>query len=198
MNNSPLNSEKPLLEQDSQSQNLASESLENQGLHEREIEISGKDRTLTFEQVNACTWKLTDGKGSLAWSGDRSGSYRTSRALAWLMAVSGGRWVVRYRNAASKPMKLPKAKTYALEMVKGVRPGKLVGDPIGRLLRLHLDVLEPMPEMAEIRAIETADYPPLYSRPLKELEAPNSADCQLEYYPDGYPKLPDCLRRNHD
>ena len=39
-------------------------------------------------------------------------------------------------------MKLPKAKTYALEMVKGIRPGKIVTEPIGRLLRLHLDALE--------------------------------------------------------
>ena len=53
--------------------------------------------------------------------------------MAWLIGVGGGRWVARYRNKASKPMKLPKAKTYALEMVKGIRPGKLVADPIGRL-----------------------------------------------------------------
>ena len=181
MNDSSLNSEKPLLGQDSESQNLASESLENQGLQEPEIEIGTKDRTLSFEQVNACTWKLTDGKGSLAWSGDRSGSYRTSRALAWLMAVGGGRWVVRYRNKSSKPMKLPKAKTYALEMVKGIRPGiKPPNGDLNRLHRLHLDALEPMPEMSEIRARETADYPPLYSKPLEELESPNSAHYQLE------------------
>ena len=90
-------------------------------------------------------------------------------------------------------MRLAKAKAYAIEMVKGIRPRRMVADPLGRLLRLHLDVLEPMPEMAEIWAIETADYPPLYSTPLEELEAPNSADYRLEYYPDGYPILPDCL-----
>ena len=73
------------------------------------------------------------------------------------MAVGGGRWVVRYRNKSSKPMKLPKAKTYALEMVKGIRPGKIIADPIGQLLRLHLDALEPMPEMVEIWAIETPE-----------------------------------------
>ena len=93
MNDSPLNSEKPQLEQD-RSQNLASESLENQGLQEPEIELGGKDRTLTFERVNEVTRKLTDGKGSLAWSGDRCGSYRTAGAMAWLIGVGGGRWVV--------------------------------------------------------------------------------------------------------
>ena len=156
-----MNSEKPLEPQDSQSHFSASESLENQGLQEPEIEIGDKCPSLAFEQINEVTWKLTDGRGSNAWDGYRGG-YRTTRAVAWLMGVGGGRWVVRYRDKASRPMKLPKAKTYALEMVKGIRPGRMVADPIGRLLRLHLDVLEPMPEMAEIWAIETADYPPLY------------------------------------
>ena len=192
-----MNSEKPLQPQDSQSENLAFESLENQGPQEPEIEIAANHRTLAFELVNACTWKLTDGKGSLAWSGDRSGSYRTSRALAWLMAVGGGRWVVRYRNKSSKPMKLPKAKTYALEMVKGIRPGiKPPNGDLNRLHRLHLDALEPMPEMAEIWAIETADYPPLYFRPIEDLPALESRKTDdLGYYEDGFPRLPDCLRR---
>jgi hypothetical protein len=171
------------------------EPLENQGLQEPEIEIEGKDRSLTFERVNEVTLKLTDGRGSLAWSGDRSGSYRTSRALAWLMSIGGGLWVVRYRDRSSKPMKLPKAKTYALEMVKGIRPGKVIADPIGRLHRLHLDVHEPMPEMAQVRAAETADYPPLYSRPAEPSETPKGDDHLLEYYPDGHPRLPECLDR---
>jgi hypothetical protein len=59
-----LNSEKPLEPQDSESQIPAFQSLENQGPQEPEIEISGKDRTLTFERVNEVTWKLTDGRGS--------------------------------------------------------------------------------------------------------------------------------------
>src|SRR5262245_37982237 len=108
------------------------------------------------------------------------------------MGIGGGLWIVRYRNKSSKPMRLTKAKTYALEMVKGIRPGKVITDPIGRLHRLHLDVLEPMPELAQVWAIETADYPLLCSKPLEELEA--SADYQIESYPDGYPKLPACLR----
>ena len=180
---------------DPQSQNRLFESLENQGVQEPEIEIGTKDRTLTFERVNEVTWKLTDGRGSIAWSGDRGGNYRTTRAIAWLLGIGSGLWVVRYRDKCSKPMKLPKAKTYALEMVKGVRPGKLIADTIGRLHRLRLDVEEPMPEMAQVWAIETADYPPLYSRPSEPSESPSGDDCPLEFYPDGYPMLPDCLRR---
>jgi hypothetical protein len=53
-----------------------------------------------------------------------------------------GLWVARYRDKSSKPMKLPKAKTYALEMVKGIRPGRVIADPIGRLHRVHVDVHE--------------------------------------------------------
>ena len=145
-----MNSEKPLEPQHSESHFSASETLENQGLQEREIEISGKDRTLTFERVNEVTWKLTDGKGSLAWSGDRSGSYRTTRAVAWLIGIGGGKWVACYRGKASRPMRLAKAKAYAIEMVKGIRPGKVITDPIRNLHRLHLKFAEPMPSIAEI------------------------------------------------
>jgi hypothetical protein len=133
-------------------------------------------------------------------SGDRSGNYRTTRAVAWLIGIGSGHWVVRYRNRCSKPMKLPKARKYALEMVKGIRAGKVADDPIGRLHRLCLDALEPIPGMAEILAIERADFPPLYLRPTGDLPAPESpkTDCPLECAPvDGYPKLPDCLRRRH-
>jgi hypothetical protein len=88
---------------DSQGRKPASESLENQGPQEPEIEISSKGRDLRFEEVNEVTWKLTDGKGINAWKGDRSGSYRATRAIGWLMDVGNGQWVVRYRNKASRP-----------------------------------------------------------------------------------------------
>jgi hypothetical protein len=120
----------------------ASEPLENQGLQKAKSEQSGKPRELAFEQINEVTWKVTDGRGSIAWSGDRSGGYRTNRAVAWLMGVGNGRWIVRYRNRASKPMKLPAAKRYALEMVKGIRPGRVVTDPIGDLNRMQAVLAE--------------------------------------------------------
>ena len=96
-----------------------------------------------FEQVNEVTFKLTDGKGSLVpachghWSG-----YQTTRAVAWLMGIGNGRWIVRYRNKASKPMKLLAAKKYALEMVGGIRPGRVVADPIGDLNRMQVVLAE--------------------------------------------------------
>jgi hypothetical protein len=91
---------------DSQSQKLASESLENQALQKPESEILSKGRGLRFEEVNEVTCKLTDGKGINAWKGDRSGSYRTTRAVGWLMGIGNGQWVFRYRNRASRPMRL--------------------------------------------------------------------------------------------
>src|SRR5262245_25441456 len=99
----------------------ASEPLGNQGLQEPKTAPSALPRQLTFEQINEVTWKVTDGRGSNAWAGDRSGSYRTTRAVAWLMGVGNERWIVRFRNRASKPMRLAAAKVYAVEMIKGIR-----------------------------------------------------------------------------
>jgi hypothetical protein len=120
-----------------------SEPLENQGLQEPKITLTKSPRDLRFEQVNEVTFKLTDGKGSLVptchghWSG-----YQTNRAVAWLMGVGNGRWIVRYRNKASKPMKLPAAKRYAVEMVKGIRPGRVIVDPTGDLNRMQTVLAE--------------------------------------------------------
>ena len=121
----------------------AAEPLENQGLKEPKKDLSGKPRDLSFEEINEVTWKVTDGGGSLVsashgqWPG-----YHTTRAVAWLMGIGNGRWIVRYRNKASKPMKLPAAKKYALEMVKGIRPGRVVTDPIGDLNRMQAVLAE--------------------------------------------------------
>jgi len=81
--------------QSTESQNIDFETLENQGLQEPEIDLGDK---WTFEPINEVSVKVTDGRGSLAWSGDRSGSYRTTRAVAWLMGLDDGFWVVRYRK----------------------------------------------------------------------------------------------------
>ena len=82
--------------------------------------------------------KVTDGAGTNAWTGGRPGmNYRATRAVAWLMAVGNGQWIVRYRNKASRPMKLPKARKYAVEMVKGICPGRIVADPIAELNRMQ-------------------------------------------------------------
>ena len=121
----------------------ASEPLENEGLQEPKIILTEIPKELRFEQVNEVTFKLTDGKGSLVparhghWSG-----HQTTGAVAWLMGIGNGRWIVRYRNKASRPMKLPAARKYALEMLKGIRPGRIVTDPIGDLNRMQAVLAE--------------------------------------------------------
>jgi hypothetical protein len=194
----------------------ASESLENQGLQEPEIPEGTKGRILDFEQVNEVTWKLTDGRGSIAWSGDRSGGYRTTRAIGWLMAIGNGQWIVRYRNKASKPMRLPKAKAHALEMVRGIWAGQALTDPIKNL---HQETLKAMGEsptspaplnimggerkrgfkvdretIAEILRIECPML--VGAKPLSPaLPAPPPGDYPITYDHDGYPVLPACLDR---
>ena len=115
----------------------ASKPLENQGLQEPKIILTKSPRDLRFEQVNEVTFKLTDGKGSLVparhghWTG-----HQTTRAVAWLMGICNARWIVRYRNKATRPKKLPAAKKYALEIVKGIRPGRAIDDPLRELNRM--------------------------------------------------------------
>ena len=64
------------------------------------------------------------------------------------MGLDDGFWVVRYRNKVSRPMKLNWAKTYALEMVKGIRPGSIVADPIPDLHRLLLGPEPLIPDLS--------------------------------------------------
>jgi hypothetical protein len=207
-----MTSEKASGPTDSQGGKLASESLENQGLQEPEIEQAGNRHDLRFEEVNEVTWKLTDGRGSIAWSGDRSGGYRTTRAVAWLMGVGNGQWIVRYRNKASRPMKLNAAKKYAIEMVRGVRPGRVVADPIAELNQYaanEADLAERREEPVQRQPVDLMGgtlrglvNPELRRAILAtELGEESSSaplqgdDYPLEYDENGYPELPACLDR---
>jgi hypothetical protein len=157
----------------SQSQNPDLEPVENQGLQKPQIDLTAKYR---FEYVNEVTWKITDGGGIRAWDGSRSGNYLTTRAIAWLMGIGAGYWVVRYRNRGTRPMRLNPAKRYAIEMLSGIRSGFVIADPIWQLHRYHYDALEPMPSFAEVCAIERADFPPLYRTPTPDFAAEKTAE----------------------
>ena len=69
----------------------AAEPLGFQGFQEPKSILSKTTRDLRFEEVNAVTLKLTDGRGSLVpachgyWPG-----YQTTRAVAWLMGIGNG------------------------------------------------------------------------------------------------------------
>ena len=72
------------------------------------------------------------------------------------MGIGFGRWVVRYRNRASRPMKLSAAKRYAIEMIRASDPGRIVTDPIGDLNRMQAVLAD----FAAIRADQDHDDGP--------------------------------------
>ena len=137
----------------------ASEPLENQGLQRPKRELS-------WEQVNPVTWKLTDGRGSEVpgshgqWSG-----YRTTKAVAWIVGIGSGLWIARYRRSASRPLPIHKAKIYAHEIVKGIRPGIILDDSVTLLNKITAGLMNARdsgsippvePELLDyIRQIET-------------------------------------------
>lgn len=109
--------------------NRGSKSGGNQG------SISAKStpkQNWTFEQVSDVAVKLTDGRRSLVpsshgqWRG-----YETTLALGWLLCMGSVFWVVRIGDRRSPPMKLPAAKAYALEMLKGSATASSSPTPFG-------------------------------------------------------------------
>jgi hypothetical protein len=184
------------------------EPLGNQRVSEPEIDPAPEPRHLRFERVNEVTVKVTDGRITMTptppgrhWAG-----YKTTRAVAWLAAVGAGRWIVRCRNKTSRPMVLAKARRYASELIKGIRPGIVLDDPIGHLNRIS--VIEP-PSAGQItdimggqhrgcldrefrdRIVEIETGSALVMPAVEITDAPLSGnDYPLEYYEDGYPKLP--------
>jgi len=145
----------------------ASEPLQNQGLQEPKTDLI--EQAPYCEEVNAVTWKLTDGSGTNTpacygkWP-----AFRTTKAIAWLIGIGNGLWIARYRKQASKPMKLNAAKIYALEMVNGVRAGSNLDEPIRHLnqtaaavVDAKADWLPPIePDLIEyIRYVETGAEP---------------------------------------
>jgi hypothetical protein len=105
------------------------------------------------------------------------------------------RWVARVGNRGSAPLPLDEAKQAAVAFLR--EHGK--AEPQGFIAELNqiaaydVDRAEPMPTLAEVKAIERANFPPM-TRPPKP-GALQADDYQVEYYEDGYPKLPDFLRR---
>ena len=130
------------------------------------------------------------------------------------MGVGGGKWIVRYRNKASKAMRLPKAREYALDMVKGIWAGRILTDPIRNLHQEHLRPIKkakpaplnimgvahqwhnPCPVNRETVAEILRSEVLIDANPIKPaLPAPalQGDDCPIEYDEKGYPELPDCL-----
>jgi hypothetical protein len=176
-----------------------SEPLENQGLQ--------KPKTLQFEECNEVTIKVTDGRGSNAWDGYGK-SYRTTRAVAWLMGIGDGKWVVRYRDRTSKPMTLTKAKRMAAEIIKGVWQTDIVTAPIDYLNRLqipeaprapvvgtHVDILGGTGSGDIAPEIRVTILDSELVQPASHDAEPLQGDEPIEFDADGYAELPACLDR---
>ena len=136
-------------------QKLASQHLERTS----EIQAPKRPRSpsrFRFEQVNEVTWKLTNGEiTETPASHGQWGSYRTTKALAWVIRVAPSKWLARYADIVCGPLSLPKAKAAAIAMVKGRRGDYYVPRPIphlngltARLIDLRLIDLDedPLPD----------------------------------------------------
>ena len=90
---------------------------------------------------------------------------------------------------------MEQAKKTAVELYRSKAKGKPL-DWIAELNQIaarEVDRAEPMPTLAEVVAIERANFPPLTMPPRPP--ALQGDDYPLEYYEDGFPKIPDCLKR---
>jgi hypothetical protein len=159
------------------------------------------------------TLKLTDGQQI------NTGYGRESRALGYIMEIVPGRWVARVRDLGSDPLPLGAAKKAAIALYRT----RTKGEPKDWVKGLNQQVANEL-ERAAIRA-ERRKWPldlmggrrrkkPSMTierwqrqaildteRVLIDDEAPTVGqplqgnDYQLDYYEDGFPVMPPCLRR---
>jgi hypothetical protein len=198
---------------------------ENQGVTTPFLDGADQPDNLRFEQVNACTWKLTDGSMTITptppgrqWEG-----HKTTRALAWLMGLGHGKWLARYRDQAIGPSAFNKAKADVLKMVRREARGDRLINPITYANKLQtrieelaeyevtvLDRRRPYVDLLNIgrkykqRIVETecgGDTTLLVQRSRAIAQhGPTPGAVQGDHYPiemdaDGDPILPACLDR---
>ena len=159
---------------------------------------------LTFAKINSCTYRVDSPKNNGA---------------GWLMEVArpGGareRWIARVGNWASEPLPLKEAKRAAVAMLRErgkVEPRDWIAD-LNKIAATEIDRVA----LAKKRKQWPCDLVGGKSRPdsmrldrkLRDaildaelLAMPSHAEplsgdgFRLEFYDDGYPKLPECLRR---
>ena len=175
----------------------------------------GQKRALTpryyqFEKQNEVTIKMTDGDMVIVEGSFGADNYKVTRALGYLMKV-GDKWVAAVGKQRSKPLPLYQAKVAAKDMHRD--PGKdFDGDLILALNRAEAAEVD-RSTIKRARRTPTVDLLGGSRRGLVEpglrkliLDAELHAtpefaeplrgdDYQLDYYDDGYPILPACLRR---
>jgi hypothetical protein len=155
------------------------------------------------------TYKLTDGQQI------NTGYGRASRALGYVMEIWPGKWIARVRNVVSLSSSLTAAKQAAIDLYrsrKNAEPkdwlNQTVANEIDRAYwsrekrKWPVDLMggqrhrkkEPLMAVNYRQAIlDTERVLADEDRPKPELL--KSDDYPLEYYEDGWPKLPACLDR---
>jgi len=141
------------MESYSQSPKSPSEPLANQGVKFVKTVLGRKPCDLSLEQIDAVTWKVTDGTKMRTWSGDRSGEYLTTKGVAYIINIGGGDWIIRIgKRQRSRVMTLAKAKRYVFEALRGQRPLIEMDDPLRELDKLYADHLDREALAAEPKA----------------------------------------------
>jgi len=123
-----------------------SEPVGNQGPQGVKTVLGRNPRDLSLEQLDAVTWKVTDGTRTKTWSGTKAGDYLTTKGVAYIVNVGGGDWIIRIKNTRSRVMPLRQAKRYVFEALRGQRPLIEMADPLREMDRLyaaHLSRNEP-------------------------------------------------------
>ena len=158
----------------------------------------------SFARINSCTYRL-----------DRPGKL----GAGWLMEVGwpGGarqRWIARVGNRASEPLPLDEAKRAAVAMLrerKETEPRDWIAE-LNKIAAAEVDRVDWRQERKQWpRDLVGAESRPgsmQIDRKLRDaildaelLAMPSHAEplsgdgFRLEFYDDGYPKLPECLRR---
>ncbi|GAH44371.1 unnamed protein product [marine sediment metagenome] len=142
-----------------------------------EIEFSKKE-PLRFEQVNEVTWKLTDGTHTdVPASHGQWGGSRTTKAVAWIMAVGSKQWVARCGDMASDPLPLAQAKTAAQRMVSsGLHDYRVTDFGAPDLNNLAVQCQEAIDQTNTVRAtnsvevLSTSDIDPELVRDIVKIE----------------------------
>ena len=173
--------------------------LQNRALQTLKRQSVGQ---LTFRKINSCTYRVSARGEKQGWL----------KEVAW----AGGarqRWVAHLGNRASEPLRLEDSKRAAVALLRErgkTEPRNWIAE-LNKIAAAEFDRVALAQERkqwphellgAELRAgsmqidrklrdaILNAELVAMPSR-----AEPSGDDFQLEFYDDGFPKLPECLRR---
>lgn len=160
-------------------------------------------RYYNFERENEVTIKMTDGVNVIVEGSLGADNYKATRALGYLMKV-GEKWIAAVGTQRSKLLPLPQAKTTAKAMHREPPSDKLIASlnsaEAGEVDRAALiDAEESHPPTDLMGGGCRGSIDPELRRAILDTElnvgpALQGDDYQLEYYADGYPMLPECLK----